>query len=113
LTSIWPYFARSAQLLADERFTMVEFIQSSDPMAAACQAFFQACLEGSLTHNNDPVLTAHIEATAVDKTERGWKIRKLKSSEHIDACVAAVLAVARARTHTTTPTGAQIFWMEA
>jgi len=106
------FFARSAQLLADERLTMVEFIQSSDPMAAACQGFYQACLEGALTHNNDPVLSAHVEATAVDKTERGWKIRKLKNSQHIDACVAAVLAVARARTHTTS-TGPQIFWMDS
>ena len=106
------FFARSAQQLADERFTMVEFIQASAPMAAACQGFYQACLEGALTHDNDPVLNAHIEATAVDKTERGWKIRKLKSSEHIDASVAAVLAVARAQTHTTTPSGPQIFWLD-
>ena len=47
------------------------------------------------------------------KTERGWKIRKLKNSEHIDACVAAVLAVARARRHSNTPRGAQIFWLES
>jgi phage terminase large subunit-like protein len=107
------YFARSAQLLADERFTMVEFLQASGPMADAYQGFYQACLEGLITHNNDPVLTAHIEATAADKTERGWKIRKLKSSQQIDACVAAVLAVARARARPTKSTAPQIFWLDS
>jgi hypothetical protein len=47
------------------------------------------------------------------KTERGWKIRKLKNSNNLDACVAALLAVARARTHTNIPTGPEIFWLEA
>jgi hypothetical protein len=46
------------------------------------------------------------------KTERGWKIRELKNSNHIDSRVAAVLAVARARTHTNTPKG-QILWLES
>jgi phage terminase large subunit-like protein len=107
------YFARSAQQLEDERFTMVEFLQASGPMSNAYQGFYQACREGTLTHDGDPILAAHIDATAADKTERGWKIRKLKSSEHIDACVAAVLAVARAQASTKRGQVPQIFWIDA
>jgi phage terminase large subunit-like protein len=108
------FFARSAQLLTDAGFTMVEFLQASGPMADAFQGFYQACREGELTHDGDPILASHVEATAADRTESGWKIRKLKSGHHIDACVAAVLAVARARIHKhTRDSGPQIFWMEA
>jgi phage terminase large subunit-like protein len=107
------FFARSAQLLTDAGFTMVEFLQASGPMADAYQGFYQACLEHELTHNGDPILASHVESTAADLTERGWKIRKLKSGRHIDACVAAVLAVARARINKnkrdSVPT---VYWME-
>jgi phage terminase large subunit-like protein len=105
------FFERSAQLLAAQGLTMVEFLQASAPMADAYQAFYQAATEHQLTHNGDTIFAAHIEATAADKTERGWKVRKLKSSQHIDACVAAVLASARARLHQPEP-GPQIHWLE-
>jgi phage terminase large subunit-like protein len=42
------------------------------------------------------VLTAHVRATAAEQTDRGWKVRKLKSSMRIDATVAAVMAHYRA-----------------
>jgi phage terminase large subunit-like protein len=105
------FFARSAQLLAEGGFTMVEFLAASGPMADAYQGFYQACLEGSLTHDGDAVLAAHVEATAADRTERGWKIRKLKSGQHIDACVAAVLAHTRVRLNAKPRRIPQIFWM--
>jgi len=78
---------------------MVEYIQSAGPMRDANQAFFQYALEGRLTHNGDPHLTAHIEATAATKTEHGWKLHKARNTGRIDATVAACLAVARARHH--------------
>jgi phage terminase large subunit-like protein len=90
---------------------MVEFLQASGPMADAYQGFYQDALEGRLAHNGDPVLAAHIDATAADRTERGWKVRKLKASGRIDATVACVLAAARARHHKPR-SGPQIYWME-
>jgi phage terminase large subunit-like protein len=92
---------------------MVEFLAASGPMADAYQGFFQACLEGELTHDGNPILASHIEATAAERTERGWKIRKLKSSQQIDACVAAVLATARARVKKNKPRAkTTIYWLE-
>jgi len=105
------FFERSAQLLGRQGLTMIEFQQASAPMADAYQAFYQAATEHQLTHDGDPILAAHIDATAADKTERGWKVRKLKSSQHIDACVAAVLATARARLHRPN-NSPQIHWLK-
>ena len=107
------YFARSAEILEEAGLAMVEFLQASGPMADAYQRFYQEALEGKLTHDGDPVFAAHVEATAADKSERGWKVRKLKSSQQIDALVAAVLAVARARVTRKKYLPPGIFWMEA
>jgi phage terminase large subunit-like protein len=105
------FFERSAEILEHAGVTMVEFLQASAPMADAYQAFYQAAHEHELSHDGDPIFAAHIDATAADKSERGWRVRKLKSSHHIDATVAAVLAHARAHLTTDTSKTPQIFWM--
>jgi phage terminase large subunit-like protein len=104
------FFERSAQILEAARLTMVEFLPGSAPIKDAYQRFYQEAIEGKLTHNGDPVFAAHVEATAADQTERGWRIRKLKSSQPIDALVAAVLAIARARIPKRP--APNVFWME-
>ena len=106
------YFTRSAQLLQDRGLTMVEYLQGSRPMVEATQVFYQACKEGRLTHDGDPVLAAHIDGAAAYPTEGGWKLRKLNPHQHIDACIAAVLAHNRAHKHKPA-SSPQIFWMEA
>jgi phage terminase large subunit-like protein len=106
------FFARSAQLLEEEGFKLIEFLPSSQPMAQAYQDFYQACIERTISHDGDPVLAAHVAAAAADRTERGWKLRKLKASQPFDACVAAVLAHARARVQEKRRRVPQIFWME-
>jgi phage terminase large subunit-like protein len=95
------FFHRSAEILAEQRITCVEFLQAQAPMRDAYQAFYQYALEGRLTHNGDKVLASHIEATAATKTEHGWKLHKQRNSGRIDATIAAVLAVTRARHHKT------------
>jgi phage terminase large subunit-like protein len=81
-------------------------------MADAYQSFYQGCLERTLSHDGDPVLAAHVAAAAADRTERGWKLRKLKASQPFDACVAAVLAHARARVQEKRRRVPQIYWMD-
>jgi phage terminase large subunit-like protein len=81
---------------------MYELGPGTTAMVEAYQRFYAAAKEGTITHGGpnyptgDPVLAAHIEATAADMTERGWRIRKLKSTQVIDACVATVMAFWRA-----------------
>ena len=106
------FFERSAELLEQAGLTMVEYMQNSRPMGDAYQSFYQHAAEGLLCHDGDPIFAAHIEATAADKTEHGWKVRKLKSSQRIDATVAAVLAVARAQHHPDNGPP-QIFWLDS
>jgi phage terminase large subunit-like protein len=105
------FFARSAQLLGDEGFELVECLPASGRTSEAYQSFYQACREGSLNHDGDPVLAAHVEAAAAERTERGWRIRKLKSTDQIDACVAAVLAHARAQLAPKRRRVPQIYWL--
>ncbi len=89
------YFDRSMEILETAGLTTVEFVQASSPMADAWQNFYVGVAEGTLAHDRDPVLTAHVTAAAADKTEHGWRVRKLKSSGRIDALVAAAMAAAR------------------
>ena len=65
-------------------------------MADAYQAFYAAVMEARLCHAGGRTLTAHVMATAAEKTDRGWKIRKIRQHQRIDATVAAVIAVYRA-----------------
>lgn len=87
------FFERSAQTLSGEGVMCVMMPQNSSNMADAYQGFYAAALEGRLVHGGDSVFTSHVLGTAAEQTERGWKIRKLKQSQRIDACVAAVMAL--------------------
>lgn len=95
------FFERSAQELDELGFTVVEFPQNGAPMADAYQAFYDAVGEQQTVHDGDPVLAAHVGACVAVMTDRGWKVRKLKSTEggpghRIDWLVAAVMARSRA-----------------
>lgn len=89
------FFERSAQDLSDE-FVIVAMQQNAAPMADAYQSFYQSVFEGRIMHDGDVVLTNHLAATAAQKTERGWKISKIRSTQRIDAVPAACTAVYRA-----------------
>lgn len=87
------FFERSAQTLAEHGLTMIVMPQNSATMADAYQAFYAAAAEDRLRHGGDPVLTAHVLGTAAERSDRGWKVRKMRQSQRIDACVAAVMAL--------------------
>ncbi len=97
------FFVRSAQELADE-LPMIEIAQNSSPMKEALQGFFSAVLEGALVHEGSGELTAHVLAATAERTDGGWKVSKLKQSRHIDACVAAVMALYGTQHLVSTPT---------
>jgi phage terminase large subunit-like protein len=90
------FFERSAEILSDAGLTLVEVPQGGSAMADAYQAFYAAAVEGRVAHDGDPVLADHVTSTAAEKTERGWRVRKVRHSKRIDACVAAVMAHYRA-----------------
>ncbi|HEX7461753.1 MAG TPA: terminase TerL endonuclease subunit [Dermatophilaceae bacterium] len=51
---------------------------------------------GKVAHDGDPVLTAHVSAAVKRENDRGWTLSKGKSKRKIDACIAMVIALARA-----------------
>jgi len=90
------FFERSAQTLSAEGLTVAPLHQSSAAMADAYQEWYASAQERRIVHDGDPVLAAHVEATAAKKTDRGWKVSKIDQSKRIDACVASVMAHWRA-----------------
>jgi phage terminase large subunit-like protein len=97
------FFEKTAQDLDDDGFTMVELVQSSTAMLDAYQDWYTAVTtDREIVHDGDPVFAAHVTACVAQKTDRGWKVRKLKSTEggpghRIDALVASVMVDAGTR----------------
>ena len=88
------FFERSAQMLDDEGVVMVLMPQNSASMADAYQTFYGLMGEGKLCHSGTDVeFAAHCLGTAATKTDRGWKVSKMRQTQRIDALVAAVMAV--------------------
>lgn len=86
------FFNRSAEVLSDEGLQMDELKQGGTAMGDAYQGFFQAAVERRLAHEGG-VLSKHVLGCSAELTERGWKVRKLRQSQKIDAAVAAAMAV--------------------
>jgi len=86
------FFERSAALLSQQGLRVVELTQHSSTMADAYESFHQAVLGGTLAHPGDPVLTAHTLAAQAQRTDRGWKLSKIRQSRKIDALIAAVMS---------------------
>lgn len=90
-------FRESAEILADEGFPMVEFLQSR--IAPASENLFELAIEGRLVHNGNHTLRKHVLAAVASPTDRGgWKISKRKSLERIDGCVSLAMMADRAVT---------------
>jgi phage terminase large subunit-like protein len=89
---------RSLAVLQDERIPVSEYPQSPSRMTPACSAFYEAVIEGTLTHSGDQRLARHISNAVLRTDSRGARI--VKESKHskrrIDLAVAAVMAHSRA-----------------
>lgn len=94
-----PYrWARTLQALDAEGLPMEDFPQSPQRMVPATQRFYEAVLNGALTHSGDPRLARHIDNAVLRVDQRGARLAKeTKSSPRkIDLAVAAVMALDRA-----------------
>jgi phage terminase large subunit-like protein len=101
-----PYrWAREIQELGDDGFPAVEFPQTPPRMVPACAAFYDAVMDGKLTHDGDPRLIRHVANSVVKRDRFGPRIVKdsKDSPRKIDLSVCAVMAYARAVSHRDEP----------
>ena len=89
---------RSMEVLENRGLPVVAFPQSPQRMIKACAIFFDAVAEKRLVHDNDALLTRHVNNTAIKLTPAGPHVKKENpnSPRKIDAAVAAILCVDRA-----------------
>jgi phage terminase large subunit-like protein len=90
------YFDTQANDLSNDGLVVVEMHQGKPEMQAAWDLFYALIHEGHkprLAHDGDLVLRQHVRNAVGVKTERGWKVSKVKSDKPIDALAAAVMAV--------------------
>jgi phage terminase large subunit-like protein len=91
-------WARSLQLLDGEGLPVMEYPQSPGRMTPATSRFYEAVVNGALTHSGDSRLARHIGNAVLREDARGARLAKERkdSPRRIDAAVAAVMAHDRA-----------------
>jgi len=91
-------WARTYQILEAEGLPVVEFPQSPARMTPATTRFYEAVMNGTLTHSGDLRLARHLDNAVLKADSRGTRIYKehKHSQRRIDLAVAAVMAVDRA-----------------
>jgi phage terminase large subunit-like protein len=91
-------WARSLQLLDQEGLPVLEYPQSPGRMTPATARFYEAVVNGQLTHSGDHRLARHIGNAVLREDARGARLAKERrdSLRRIDAAVAAVMAHDRA-----------------
>jgi len=90
------YMQRSAEILADDGFPMVEFPQSAARMVPACGHLYEMIVGGKIAHDGAPVFTDQVMSATPRSTDSGWRLSKGKSKRKIDAAIALAMAVDRA-----------------
>jgi phage terminase large subunit-like protein len=94
-----PYrWAMPLQTLAAERLPMVEFPQSPQRMMPATSRFYDAVMNGDITHSGNKDLARHVGNAVLKTDSRGSRLSKETkgSPRKIDLAVAAVMAFDRA-----------------
>lgn len=91
-------WARSLQILENERLPISEFPQRPTRMIPATTRFHEAVINGTMTHDGNPDLARHVENCRLKVTGQGGHIVKdaKTSPRKIDLAVAAVMGLERA-----------------
>lgn len=90
-------WTRTLQVLAKDGLPIVEFPWSNTRITPATTDFYNACINGAVTHSGDADFARHIGNAVVNESERGVRLDKSKrgSTRHIDLAAAAVMAHSR------------------
>ena len=90
------FFQRSAEALADDGLSMLEFPQSAQRMVPACQTAYELICGGQVVHDGSPTFADQVISAAPRSTGEGWRLSKGKAKRKIDASIALVMALHRA-----------------
>ena len=90
-------WTRSLQLLEREGLPVVEFPWSNTRITPATTDFYNACINGAVSHSGNKDFARHIGNAVVNESPRGVRLDKSKrgSTRHIDLAAAAVMAHSR------------------
>jgi len=104
-------WARSMQVLEDEGLPVVAFPQSGSRMVPATARFYEAAVNGLLTHDGNAALIRHVANCRVKASAAGLMVTKdaKTSSRKIDLAVTAIMAFDRASIPEEADIGAQAF----
>ncbi|MFN0092908.1 MAG: terminase large subunit domain-containing protein [Acidimicrobiales bacterium] len=92
------FFERSAQILTEEHGLLCVSFNQQAKMPEAAQLWYADVQAAGVAHDGCRVLREHVLATGAEKTDRGWRLSKIRQARPIDAHVAAVMAHWGART---------------
>lgn len=92
-------WTRSLQVLEREGITVTEFPWSPARITPATTDFYQACVNGQISHSGDERLARHIGNAVVNETDRGVRLDKSRkhTTRHIDLAACAVMGHSRAQ----------------
>ncbi|MDR8018199.1 terminase large subunit domain-containing protein [Nesterenkonia aerolata] len=92
-------WTRSLQLLEREGIIVSEFPWSHARITPATTDFYNACVNGAVSHSGDERLARHIGNAVVNESDRGVRLDKSRrgSTKHIDLAAAAVMGHSRAQ----------------
>lgn len=95
---IWVH---ELEQLAAEGLPVVAYPQTGLQMLGATQRFYELVTNRTLTHSGDKDLARHVANAVLKSDSRGSRLVKdrARSTRHIDAAVAAVMAADRAAQH--------------
>lgn len=91
-------WARTIQILEAEGLPMVVFPQSPQRMVPATTRLYEAVVNGTVTHDGNPLLARHLSNCRLKEDARGSRVQKdhKASSRKIDLAVATIMAHDRA-----------------
>ena len=84
---------------------MVPMPNTNARMAPASDELYQAIVGGDLVHDDDPTLAAHVDAGAIARTERGWRLTARGADGDVEALMALVMALDAASSGLERPRG--------
>ena len=85
---------RTMTQLDEEGYPVEEFPQNNVRLCPACQTLYELVAQGKVRHGGDPLLREHVlNAVVYERPPYGWRMTKPSAEDHIDAAIAAAMAV--------------------